>query len=457
MKKFFVLSLIVLSMVFLVSCGGDSKKEDKESGKNGSEQTDDSDSGGTDSGSPEDYKVDENIFEVPAGQNNTPGAPCDDKTFVEFCDGNAYVDCSEEYVEGAEGEGEYKFVVRKVECNGENPVCFVSRQKDEEENREYNWAACYSSCENEDIGKGQGCTTYDKGYSFILEDYECIETSKGKLKFSDDSTPCNSACSEDGKTCEIKECDPEKDTTYCDENGVLHECAEWSALESAYFCNSMKMMVCRYEEDFGFFGCFDDPYAVDEELVEVPKDQDNNENAPCDPETFVQFCDGDTAISCGYEGEKNIVSRFKCEGATPVCLAHAYGEGEGRWNAVGCNASCEKENVGEGEICLSYNSGYTFELEKYRCIETSKGKLRFTDGTKTCNSACSEDGRTCEIKECDPAKDKAYCDENGVLHECSEWSGLETAYFCEKFPDTDMVCQYIEYDQSFGCMSKPAE
>ncbi|MBP5406642.1 hypothetical protein J6Z19_05780 [bacterium] len=457
MKKFFVLSLIVLSVIFLVSCGGGSKEE-KENGKNGSEQTDDSDSGGTDSGSPEDYKVDENILEVPADQDNTAGALCDPKTFVESCDGNAYIDCYEDWVD----DETYAYIVHRTECSGEAPICFVSKHKNEEENREYNWANCYSSCENENTGKSEGCTSYDNGYSFLLEEYECVETSKGKLKFTGGAyKPCDSGCSADGKTCEIKKCDLEKDKPYCDENGVLHECSNWEegmVYQEAYFCGSMKMMTCRYDEDFGGFGCFEDLYAVDEDLAEIPEDQDNTEGASCDPDTFIEFCDGNTVVYCfSTEFEQNgHVIKSTCDWNYPVCFTHAYEYEEKPWNVAGCYASCDGENVGDGEICLTYDSGYTFELEKYKCIETSKGKLRFLDESTTCNSACSEDGRSCEIKECDPSKDKAYCDENGVLHECIEWSGMEIASFCN-YEDSNMVCEYIEYDERFGCNYKPAD
>ena len=460
MKKFSILSLMVLLMVFCVSCGGsDSKKENKDNGKSDTEQNDSSDSkdsASSDDGSPEDYTVDENIAKVPADQDNTENAPCDYKTFVEFCDGNAYVDCSEEYVEEGEGEGEYKYLVRKYECTEDAPICFTYRRNDE--GWEHNWAACFSTCEK--TGKSSECLSEEDGYSSWYSEYTCRQTSKGILKFYDTDKPCDSACSEDGKTCEIKECDLEKDKAYCDENGVLHECSDWGegVFQAASFCGKQKGMTCRYDEDFGGTGCFSNPYYVDEELAEVPKDQNNTENAPCDPDTFIQFCDGNTSVFCGYDGEKDIVVRAKCDETAPICLAYAYDYNDGeRFNNASCYSSCDNENVGEGEICLTYNSGYTFEHEKYKCIETSKGKLRFIDERTTCNSACSADSRTCEIQECDPSTDNTYCDENGVLHECIEWSGMEIATFCEKFEDEARVCEYNEYIDGFTCMPKPVD
>ena len=198
-------------------------------------------------------------------------------------------------------------------------------------------------------------------------------------------------------------------------------------------------------------------HTVDENLVEVPADQDNTENAVCNPETFIQFCDGNSLVFCGSQEEgKWIVIKWQCEGKTPVCFTYAYGEEE-RYNQADCYASCDNENEGPGENCASNDSGYTFEYERYTCIKTSKGKLKFIEESKSCNSACSEDGKTCEINECNPAEYKAYCDENGVLHECPDWSGVETASFCERSEDTDMVCRYIEEEDRFGCMSSSFE
>jgi len=445
MKKFFVLSLMVLSMIFLASCGSsskDSEKENKEENNNSSDE--------------DPIVVDENTLEVPDDQDNTVGAPCDPKTFVELCDGNAYVDCTEDWVD----EENMAYIVHRTECGEEAPVCFVSKHKNEEEHREYNWAACYASCENDDTGKSKSCASYDDGYTFLLEEYECVETSKGKLQFSGPVKPCDSGCSADGKTCETKECDPSKDKPYCDENGVLHECSEWEEgnYQEAYFCGNMKLMTCRYDEDFGKSGCFEDPYAVNEDLAEVPKDQDNTKDASCDPDTFVEFCDGNIYVHCeSTEFEPDwFVSRTECDGKFPICLTQALG-GDEPFNSAGCYASCEGENVGDGEICQTYDSGYTFELEKYKCKQTSKGKLRFLEESTTCNSACSEDGRSCEIKKCDSSKDEAYCDKNGVLHECIGWSGMEIANFCS-YEGSDMVCKYIEYEERFGCtMPEPAE
>ena len=495
MKKFFALSLLVLSMIFFVSCGSDSKKEDKEGNQTDSEQNDDSDAGDSgssgdsgdsgdsgssgnsgdsgdsgssgnsgdsgdsgnsgDSGSDtaDDFTVDENIFEVPADQDNTVGAPCDKKTFVEFCDGNAYVECSAEsvgYDEIAEEEI-IEYIVQKYECSEEYPTCLTYRKNDE--GWEHNWAVCLSTCEK--AGKTSECSSIDDGYYFWYSESICKQTSKGLFRFTGEERPCNSGCSEDGKTCEIKKCDPKKDKTYCDENNVLHECSDYEEevyYQAVYFCGALKGRICGYDEEFEEFGCFPDPYFVDEDLVEVPKNQDNTKGKPCDPDTFIEFCDGNIYVHCeSTEFEQDwFVSRTECDGPTPVCFTFAYDEGdEKRYNNADCYSSCKNENVGTDTICRTTDSGFTFDLEKYRCIETSKGKLRFTNEIISCNSACSEDGKTCEIKECDPEKEEAYCDKNGVLHKCIWGEDLmETANFCAV---EGKVCRYDEHYGENNC------
>ncbi|MBP5406643.1 hypothetical protein J6Z19_05785 [bacterium] len=283
MKKFFVLSFMVLSMIFFVSCSNKSNKDEiagkdgdqtndtetDDSGNDGDADTSDSgndtDSGdsandddtdpnnsGTDDIDPE-FVVDENLFEVPADQNNTEGALCDPQTFVEFCDGNAYVYCSEQYE-----NDEITNIVEKYECDDEeSPVCFTYRRNDE--GWEHNWAACFSRCET--IGKGSECTSEDDGFYFWYYESTCKQTSKGKLLFFGEYIPCNSACSEDGKTCEIKECNPETDAPTCDENGVLHYCDEYSNFTAAEFC-ALDGAVCGYDEFFEESVCI---YSEDEE------------------------------------------------------------------------------------------------------------------------------------------------------------------------------------------------
>lgn len=281
MKKFFVFSLLVLSMIFFVSCSNKSNKDgiddkggnqtdtgmtndndadtgdptndddtgadtgdsgnDNDSGDSANDEDTDSNNSGTDDTDSE-FVADENLFEVPADQNNTEGASCDPETFVEFCDGNAYVYCSEQYNE----DDESIYIVEKYECDDEgSPICFTYRRNDE--GWEHNWAACFSSCET--IGKDSECTADDDGFYFWYYESTCKQTSKGKLLFFGESIPCNSACSEDGKTCELKECDPATDAPTCDENGVLHYCDEYSKFTAAEFC-ALDGAVCEYDEFF---------------------------------------------------------------------------------------------------------------------------------------------------------------------------------------------------------------
>lgn len=281
MKKFFMLSLMVLAMIFFVSCSNKSDR-DEISGKDGNQNSggadtgdsandddtgadtgdsandEDTDSGDsandddTDSGSNTDpeFVADENLFEVPAGQDNTDGAPCDPETFVEFCDSNTVVYCEEEEIYDDEGEpAGYNYFVSKYECEEDDPVCLTYRRNDK--GWEHNWAACFSSCET--IGKDSECIDEDN-FDFWYTEYVCKQTSKGKLLFYGEYIPCNSVCSEDGKTCKMEKCDPETDAPTCDENGVLHWCYESYGYLSAAFCEAYEG-VCGYDND-GEAGCF---------------------------------------------------------------------------------------------------------------------------------------------------------------------------------------------------------
>ena len=108
MKKFFVLSLMVLAMICFVSCGSsDDSKEEKEGNKKESKEEN------KEGGNGNSTVVDENILEVPADQDNTAGALCDPKTFVESCDGNAYIDCYEDWVD----DETLAYIVHRTECD----------------------------------------------------------------------------------------------------------------------------------------------------------------------------------------------------------------------------------------------------------------------------------------------------------------------------------------------------
>lgn len=285
MKKFFVLSILVLSIMFFVSCGnsnsGKPEVSDKEGNRTDADQTDDADAGKTDAEQQNDsddsdadsvvpaddsdsndsetedidpeFVADENLFEIPANQDNTEGAPCDFQTFVEFCDGNAYIYCSPEEEYNEKGEIEEKYFVERYECDEDAPVCFTYRRNDE--GWEHNWANCFSYCET--IGKEPECAS-DDGFDFWYFESTCKQTSKGKLMFEGEAVPCNSVCSEDGKTCEIEECDPETYEATCDENGVLHWCWEYHGHVAAAFCGTHEE-VCRYNDELdGKADCYPD-------------------------------------------------------------------------------------------------------------------------------------------------------------------------------------------------------
>ena len=136
--------------------------------------------------------------------------------------------------------------MEKYECDEDTPVCLTYRRNDE--GWEHNWATCFSRCET--LGKDSECTAEDDGFYFWYYESTCKQTSKGKLLFYGEDRPCNSACSEDGKTCEMEECDPETYVPTCDENGALHWCSEWYGYKAVEFCE-IDGAVCGYDEFLG--------------------------------------------------------------------------------------------------------------------------------------------------------------------------------------------------------------
>ncbi len=133
----------------------------------------------------------------------------------------------------------------------------------------------------------------------------------------------------------------------------------------------------------------DEDFTLDEEVTEVPDDQVNTPDADCVFGTFVEFCDGNTAVRC-LEGK---VSHENCADKTCMTTNGLHcGRMEGK-NVAGCHESCEtpKKNVvcEKSDVVSDYKAGGTLSADL--CLETSKGKLSFKF-TEQCDTPCNEDG-----------------------------------------------------------------
>ena len=133
----------------------------------------------------------------------------------------------------------------------------------------------------------------------------------------------------------------------------------------------------------------DEDFTLDEEVTAVPDDQVNTPDAGCVFGTFVEFCDGNTAVRC-LEGK---VSHENCADKTCMTTKGLHcGRMEGK-NVAGCHESCEtpKKNVvcEKSDVVSDYKAGGTLSADL--CLETSKGKLSFKF-TEQCDTPCNEDG-----------------------------------------------------------------
>lgn len=133
----------------------------------------------------------------------------------------------------------------------------------------------------------------------------------------------------------------------------------------------------------------EEDFTLDEEVTAVPDDQVNTPDAGCVFGTFVEFCDGNTAVRC-LEGK---VSHENCADKTCMTTNGLHcGRMEGK-NVAGCHESCEtpKKNVvcEKSDVVSDYKAGGTLSADL--CLETSKGKLAFKF-TEQCDTPCNEDG-----------------------------------------------------------------
>ena len=133
----------------------------------------------------------------------------------------------------------------------------------------------------------------------------------------------------------------------------------------------------------------DEDFTLDEEVTEVPGDQVNTTDADCVFGTFVEFCDGNSAVRC-IEGK---VSHENCADKTCMTTNGLHcGRMEGK-NIAGCHESCEtpKKEVSckKSDVVSDYKAGGTLSADL--CLETSKGKLSFKF-TEQCDTPCNEEG-----------------------------------------------------------------
>ena len=200
-----------------------------------------------------------------------------------------------------------------------------------------NYASCYETCET--LKQNTECIDSDpiKDYragGIFIKDF-CLKTSKGNLEFYI-SEQCDTPCNEEKTACI--------------------------------------------------------------ELYKVPENQNNEKDAPCDPGTFVEFCDGDTVVYCGSGNVVRAVCPKHC--LTTVGL---YDENKGM-NTSNCYSSCEEPGPSDSSTTICKEKTYYYgdssfkmgSLRKDYCLETSKGNSYFSKiVVEECNTGCTPDGNAC--------------------------------------------------------------
>ena len=172
--------------------------------------------------------------------------------------------------------------------------------------------------------------------------------------------------------------------------------------------------------------------TANENINPVPEDQNNVQDAECDFDTFVEFCDGNTAVYCDVD--ENKVNRWECEDEEEnqcmTTIGLYTGEYEGK-NYVGCYKSCEGPAVDSS--CEEYTGYVGGVLWSNYCLKTSEGYLYFeTEDEQTCDTPCNEDGDACEeldeIPEGQSNVEDEGCDLNTFVASCDG----NTAVLCDE-------------------------
>ena len=265
----------------------------------------------------------------------------------------------------------YENKVQFAECGGGGKTCMTTIGLFGGNWKNKNYAACYNSCET--LKQDTQCIDSEPSKDYraggLLEKFLCLKTSKGNLDFFV-SEQCDTPCNADRTACI-------------------------------------------------------EPYKA-------PEGQNNENDAPCDPETFVEFCDGNSVVSC-IEGT---VFRAGCSQSCLTTIG-LYGEGVGK-NTANCYFPCEEPGPINTSPAICKDKTYyygdgSFKLGSLRqdyCLATSQGRSYFSGIiTKECNTACNSNGTEC-IGLKNPGtqnnEEGAACDVSTFIETCD----LNTSVYC---------------------------
>lgn len=234
------------------------------------------------------------------------------------------------------------------------------------------------------------------------------------------SQGCNASTLQCNETC-MSRC-VEDTLILCDQYGTFETVScEYGCNETALQCNENVKEPCVEQcnnnvltlcdsngnpvsADCGSKKCNLMTRSCEIELNPVPSGQNNTDGAECDISTFVEHCDGNTAVYCLYnyneKGEIYYEVIHEPCGDIHSCLSVRDGAGRNYSNCIKPADTCSKENLTEFE-CGVDEEDYVFQ-SKYYCRYWSDGLLHwaYEDRESTyCSTAC--DTRSpCQFNSC---------------------------------------------------------
>ena len=203
-------------------------------------------------------------------------------------------------------------------------------------------------------------------------------------------------------------------------------------------------LVCGLLAMIAFIGCDDDKNtngggggggSNTGVITAVPAGQNNTNGAACNPDTFVQFCDGNNAVFC----YANVVMVDACSSSCIVTYSNDklnYADCSDYYSATD---NCTKE----GEV--SYECGVDEDgllgQSEYHCQKWSDGVMRKYAAYGDYCTECTDAAGGCVQKSC-TGSDATCSDDLASGSMC--YDGMLLTAFCDLI-DEDAMCEVDEY------------
>ena len=275
--------------------------------------------------------------------------------------------------------------------------------------------------------------------------------------------PCqNDKCDKDGFT--LKRCNPET-RDYVDET-CPYGCRNDACFEPNIApCNGD---ICTSDDELAQCDTTTGKYTTQKcpngcqnaACIETIQPPSIKIGAPCNPEAFSEFCDGDKAIFCDTDG---IVAETTCDQAAGLKCATLPNFYAKSINRAACYRDKDKCNTGERQmICIDYNNSSISGYQK--CYKSINGELYFdwdlnaatlcrnADKLPTSCANATQCGDAIIVETCQSVGDK--CTADLGYSGCAHFADLGATCYtqtCTPKTSTPFVCDaYTSNDSSFN-------